>query len=130
MRQVDGVVSVNDVLTGEGTLALVSMRYIREESGCVDTPNVIIYPGYHHNFSERELFLTAQRRNRFAYCAQAVVEHLHWLNGKVPTDDVYVLGQSTWDLDMAMHLSRLRLWEALPPPPTRDIIINDGWRHG
>lgn len=110
MREVDGVVVVNDLHNPRGTAALVSVRYIREQSGCVDTDDVVIYPGYHHNYSDNELFETAQSRGRYAYCAESVVEHLHPAAGKGKDDDVYRLGRSHLDEDTALYHSRRHLW--------------------
>ena len=52
MGTMHGVVFVNDMLMAHGTLPLVSRRYIEQYSGCFDVPDVIIYPGYSHNYSE------------------------------------------------------------------------------
>ncbi len=112
MREVDGVVVVNDLHNPNGTLALVSRRYIEEESGCIDTPNVVIYPGYGHNYADDELFATARRRNRYAYCPQAVVEHLHPAAGKAEMDATYDKGLETLEADIALHEERKRLWGA------------------
>lgn len=110
MRWVDGVVVVNDLLNPAGTMALVSRRYIDEESGCVDTPGVIIYPGYRHNYSDNELFETARSRGRLDYCEKAVVEHLHWLVNKAPYDEVYEEGDNARAADAALFESRKHLW--------------------
>jgi hypothetical protein len=112
MRQVDGVVAVNDLLNPAGTLALVSRRYLDEESGCMDRPRTVIFPGYRHNFSETELFWTARRRGRFAYAGDAVVEHLHFSRGPsgIPHDEVYALGGSSWGHDETLYNSRRHLF--------------------
>ena len=110
MHIVDGVVAVNDGLNPRGTLSLVSRNYINQESGCIDIPGVVIYPGYWHFFSESELFDTAASRGRFAYATNSYVEHLHHVNGKAPFDDVYALGGSQGLEDEYLYNSRVHLW--------------------
>jgi hypothetical protein len=110
MEQVDGVVAVNDLWNPRGTLALVSRRYLLEEGGTVDDSGAIIHEGYRHCYSETELFETAQSRGRFAYCAEAVVEHLHPAAGKAVDDAVYQLGTAAFEADQALYLSRRHLW--------------------
>ena len=110
MEVIDGVVAVNDMRNPSGTLALVSRRYINEQSGCVDTKGVVIYPGYRHNFSETELFETAKRRGKFAYCAPSIVEHVHPDAGKAEDDEVYQLGRARFEEDRALYESRCHLW--------------------
>ena len=113
MESVDGVVVPSDRLNQAGTLALVSRHYIDTESGCVDRPRTVIYPGYRHNFSESELFWTARKRHRFAYATESVVEHLHHLNAKRPFDEVDALGYEHWAEDEALFNSRRHLWDSL-----------------
>lgn len=132
MALVDGVVAVNDGLNPRGTLALVSRRYIDEESGCVDVPGVIIYPGYHHFFSETELFDTAESRGRFAYAAYSVVEHYHHVNGKAPDDWVYDLGRQTALKDEWIYNSRCHMWQGEMTWRRRDVENYPGveWNEG
>ena len=110
MQDVDGVVAVNDLHNPNGTLALVSRRYIEEESGCIDVEGVVIYPGYFHNYSETELFETAKSRGRFAYCEESVVEHLHPDAGKAEKDEIYQLGMAHLVEDQDLFFSRRLLW--------------------
>ena len=110
MDKVDGVVGTNDLFNPRGTLSLVSRAYIDELSGCVDVPGVLIHPEYHHNYSETELYETAQSRGRFAWAADSVVEHFHWRNKKMPYDEVYSLGDLYWTADEELFFSRRHLW--------------------
>lgn len=110
MREVDGVVTVADLYNPNGTLALVSRRYILEESGCVDEPAVVVHSGYRHNYSDTELFATAKARGRHAYCPEAVVEHLHPLAGKAHMDSTYAIGFQSEHDDHMHYLSREHLW--------------------
>lgn len=111
MLQVDGVVSVNDQWQSCGTSALVSRNYIATMSGTMDEPDVLIHPGYTHHGSETELFETAAKRGRYAYCAESVVEHLHQILGKAPDDEVYALGASRTSYNVALFQKRRQLWQ-------------------
>lgn len=110
MRKYDGVVSVNDRQSEHGTLALVSRNYLETEGATVDDSGAIIHEGYHHVYSERELFETAVYRRRFGYARHSVVEHMHHLTGKSPFDEVYAMGDASWDHDEPLFLSRRHLW--------------------
>lgn len=100
----------NDLLNPNGTQALISRKYIEEQSGCVDVPNVLFYPGYKHDFAETEQFETAKHRGVFKKCEDSVVEHMHWANGKAPHDDDYKLKESLSHTAMELYQSRVHLW--------------------
>lgn len=110
MNDADQVVSVNDTLTDEGTLALVSRRYVELYSGVCDEPNTVIHPGYRHCYSERELYDTARARGRFAYAAESVVEHNHWLAGKSELDSIYQDGENAKRNDQLIFETRRQAW--------------------
>ena len=111
MKDVRGVVSVNDLWQhGVGTSALVDRDYIDTMSGCVDEPGMLIHPGYFHFATETELFETAMSRGRYAYCAESVVEHLHFTLDKSPIDDVYRLPTPHTQEDVDLYHSRKHLW--------------------
>lgn len=110
----NGVVTVNDQMNPSGTLALVSREYIDSESGCMDQPGVIIHPGYRHNYSETELFLTAKYRGRWSYCIQSIVEHRHFLIGAAEIDDVYQIGIDHYGDDKDRYLERCHMWGVDP----------------
>jgi len=110
MREVEGVVAVADLYNQDGTLALVSRQYILEHSGCVDTPDVVVFGGYRHNYSDTELFAVARFRGRHAYCQGAIVEHLHPLAGKASMDSTYAIGFASEPDDHRLYLDRERMW--------------------
>lgn len=110
MQEVDGVVAVADMYNPDGTLALVSRNYINEHSGCIDIPNVVIYPGYRHNYSDTELFSVAKSRGRHRYCPEAIVEHLHPLAGKAHMDTTYAIGFNSEPEDHRRYLDRQWMW--------------------
>lgn len=65
---------------------------------------------YVHNFCDRELIETAKHRGVYAYAADALVEHVHHLDGKVALDSTYVKGQTSFRQDARTFRHRSRLW--------------------
>lgn len=101
----------DDLLNPNGTQALIARKYIEEQSGCIDTPGVLFYPGYKHDFSETEQFETAKKRGVFKKCNDSVVEHLHWVNGKAPRDDDYKIKEKHADAGKKLYEKRRHLWQ-------------------
>lgn len=104
------VVIINDLLNPNGTQALIRRQYIDEQSGCMDTPGVLFYPDYGHNYADTEQFATAQHRGVLAKSEASIVEHLHWANGKSTQDETYELSNKTSGQDQKLFLSRQHLW--------------------
>jgi hypothetical protein len=104
------VVVGDDMLNANGTMALIKRKYIDEQSGCVDTPDVLFYPGYGHDFADTEQFETAMHRGVFTRAHDSVVEHLHWSGNKSPKDATYELSAAHSKDDLALYLSRKHLW--------------------
>lgn len=104
------VIVPSDGLNPNGTLALISRKYIEEQSGCVDVPNTIFHPEYRHGFSETELFETAKRRGVFKYCSSSLVEHLHPDAGKSEVDATYSEAWKHNNDGMALYDSRKHLF--------------------
>ena len=73
-----GFVGFNDGIHGPdlSTHYLVSRRLIHEAFG-----GVIVWECYEHSFSDCEATERAKRAGRYAWCAQAHIEHVHWLFG-------------------------------------------------
>lgn len=69
-----------------------------------------LYEGYEHNFCDTEFVQTAQSRNAWTFAPDAIVEHLHYLWGKSPTDSTYAKGQAGFQRDHEIYLSRARHW--------------------
>lgn len=106
------VVVPQDLLNPAGTQALITRKYIEEQSCCVDVPNVVYFPGYKHDFAETEQFEVAKARGVFAR-SDAVVEHLHWANGKAEHDNDYTIGQMNSGQGLEIFNSRLHLWSQI-----------------
>ena len=95
MADVDGVVALNDMHNPDGTACLVSRRYVEQEGATWDEKGIVIHPGYQHNWSDTELFNVARSKGRYAYCKEAIVEHMHPSAGKAHEDATYRLGQES-----------------------------------
>ena len=111
MRQVDGVVAVNDLHNSAGVHFLVSREYVDTLGGTGDgIPGEVMHEGYSHTHCDDEMRHLAQYRNRFAYARDSIVEHLHPGAGKAATDEVYALGNSFMGQGNAVFMSRRHLW--------------------
>lgn len=104
------VIATNDLFNLSGTNFLVRRDYIEAQSGCMDVPDVVLYPGYRHNWCDQELRETAEFRGVFYHAWGAIVEHLHWGNHKSAYDDVYAAGDATSDQDREIYYMRRHLW--------------------
>lgn len=93
-------------------VTLQKRSYIADQSGCVDIPNVVIYPGYVHSYSEWEYIGTAHIRGVMTICPTPTVEHLRWQgDGKdcieaAPYDETYARGDAGFDQDTATFNDR------------------------
>lgn len=110
MHEGYSVVVGDDMLNSNGTMALISRRYVDEQSCCIDTPRVLFYPDYHHDFADTEQFETAQKRGVFARAMDSIVEHQHWANDKSPKDATYELSSKYSVEDYGLFQSRKHLW--------------------
>ncbi len=109
-----GVVGTNDlgndrVMRGEhATHSLVSRFYA--DRGTIDEPGKVLHEGYPHEFVDDEFVATAKYRGAWAFASDAVVEHLHPLWGKAPTDDLYDAHAERMRLGRRVYQRRCRLW--------------------
>ena len=100
------------------THALVARSYA-DEQGTVDGPGMLVTEVYDHNWVDRELAETAQRRGEWHFCRASVVEHLHPHWGKGVMDYTYKKGLRNYGRDRRLYLDRQPLWGGKPPRPTR-----------
>lgn len=100
-----GVVGVNDLHNPNGTHFLVSRKYI-------DEFGPLCHEEYHHLYVDDEIRELAKSRGRYAYAADAIVEHVHPAAGKAEWDSVYELGNKHKAEDKALFESRRHLWLA------------------
>lgn len=108
------VVGTNDlgnaeVLAGNhATHYLVARDYAY--NGVMDSPGIMLFEGYDHNWTDREFILTAQHRGVYAHCHEAIVEHQHWAWNKAGLDDTYNRGIRSEASDRETFSSRQHLW--------------------
>lgn len=76
----------------------------------IDKPGEILHEGYPHEFVDDEFVATARRRGAFAFCHASVVEHLHPLWGKAPTDPIYDAHAQRMAAGRAVFAKRRKLW--------------------
>lgn len=114
-----GVIGTNDSATGSGNPRvtagehtchpLVRASYIRER-GTIDVRGRAVHPGYHHWYVDDELIWTAKSRGAWAFCRDAVIEHLHPYWGKAEWDSTYALGEANAEADRQLFKSRAHLF--------------------
>jgi glycosyltransferase involved in cell wall biosynthesis len=98
-----------DVLAGShATHYLVDRFYATR--GCIDAPGMMLCEKYHHNWCDTEFIALAQKRNVYASCLSAVVEHRHWAWGKATIDATYDKGLRHEPDDRALFHQRKSLW--------------------
>lgn len=86
-------------------------RSYADELGTIDGPGQVMCELYDHNYPDRELAATAISRGEWAFCRDAVLEHLHpALKSGVPTDQVYRLGSRQMGMDGRLFRQRSKRW--------------------
>lgn len=111
MLRSPGVIGTNDLgnpetANGNRSTHPLVRRLYATICGTVDERRKICHEGYHHNFPDTELVMTARCRSVYAHCSACIVEHLHPLWGKAPQDEVYKLGMSRWSDDQKLFHQR------------------------
>lgn len=107
------VVGTNDlgnprVMAGEHSGHLLIRRsYVDEVGASWDGPGVLAHEGYRHNFVDQEIVDAAKQRGVWQMALGSIVEHNHYLWGKAEEDDVYRLGQSSYEEDGKLFQRRL-----------------------
>lgn len=79
------------------------------------TPTIDGKPGpfcdeYCHWYMDDEFIITAERREVYYYCKDAIVKHLHPMNETAPDDETYKKGRLNWRLDRHLHFNRAGMW--------------------
>lgn len=115
LRDGIGVVGVNDLIPrphrpDHATHFLVARWYV-DEYGLIDSgPGKLLFEGYPHEYTDDELIGTATSRGAYAYCADAVVEHLHPLVGKGENDALYLDAARRMRRGRPIFEGRRHLW--------------------
>ena len=109
-----GVVGTNDlcnprVIAGEhSTHSLVTREYAA--LGTIDEPGKLLHEGYPHEFVDDEFVETAKFRGAYAHAGDAIVEHLHPMAGKAPTDALYSAQRRRMCKGRPIYAKRRSLW--------------------
>lgn len=117
VRARTGVVGTQDlsnsrVLRREhSTHSLVVRSYI-DQYGTIDEPGKVLHEGYWHEFVDDELVETAKFRDAWTFAPKSIVEHLHPMAGKAPTDPLYDQQKLRMHRSRPLLIQRRRLWEA------------------
>jgi len=118
------VVGTNDlgnpaVLAGaHATHMLIRRRYVEKSGASLDGPGIVCHEGYRHWYVDNEIVELARKRDVWAPCLAAHIEHLHPLFGKGEVDEVYMIGQRAVEADKALWIDR---W-----PIIMNMIENEG----
>jgi hypothetical protein len=115
-----GVVGTNDLANPRvkrglhSTHSLVSRAYVEECGATFDeTPGVLLFEGYDHQYVDTELVYVADGRGCFAFAAGARVVHLHpFYNRSVPKDATYEKALRQGQADRKRYEQRRKAWEA------------------
>lgn len=110
-----GVVGTQDlanrrVIAGtHATHSLVKRDYV-DQFGTIDEPGKILHEGYFHEFVDDEFVGTAQLRGAFRFEHLSIVEHLHPIVGKAPSDEMYEQSSLRMSRGAPIYRRRQRLW--------------------
>lgn len=122
------VIGTNDlgnprVMAGEhATHLLIRRSYVDEVGASWDGPGVVCHEGYRHCFVDDEIVTAAKQRGAFQSALGSVVEHNHPLWGKSDEDEVYRLGQSSYEQDGRLFRSRLVEQGLARPEPDKPKV--------
>jgi len=122
------VIGTNDlgnerVMRGEhATHLLIRRSYVDEVGASWDGPGVVCHEGYQHCFVDDELVTAAKQRGVWQMALGAVVEHNHPFWGKAEQDEVYALGQSSFEADGKLFRSRLVEQGLAKPEPDKPKV--------
>lgn len=95
------------VMAGEhATHPLINREWIDSHGASWDGPGVVCHEGYAHQFVDNEWTAVARQAGVFAYSPLSILEHLHPVWQKSEDDDVYRLGQASFEADKALFIER------------------------
>ena len=109
-----GVVAVNDLMNRAGVHLIFSRSYIETVGAAMGEPlGTVICESVQHAYSDDFARRTAMHHERWRFCNDSVVEHLHCGLGKAPSDEVYTLGESSMAQGYAMYQELSSRFESL-----------------
>jgi hypothetical protein len=109
------VVGTNDLgnpavkMGRHSTHSLVRRSYIVEHGGSWGEPGFVYHEGYDHQCVDNELVAAARDRDEWAFCWDAVVEHLHPLWGKSVSDATYEKALANGRADIRLFNERRKM---------------------
>lgn len=93
------------------TMPIVRRSYIRNPGAAWRETGTALHEGYHHNFSETELWALALDRGVAKFVPDCVIEHCHPDWGKGNLDETYEKGaRQNFNEDAALFADRLARW--------------------
>lgn len=93
------------------TMPILRRSYIEDPGASWREPGVALHEGYHHNYSETELWALASDRGVSRFVRGCVIEHRHPDWGKADLDETYERGARTnFDGDAALFEARTKAW--------------------
>lgn len=93
------------------TMPIVRREYIDLHGGAWRSPGLVFHEGYHHNYTDTELWFLAKHRGVAHYAEDCVIEHMHPDWGKADEDETYKRGARTdFDKDAALFDARKAQW--------------------
>jgi hypothetical protein len=90
------------VIKGQHSTHPLVSRLYADYCGTIDGPGEVVHEGYRHWCVDDELVATAKSRGEWAFAQDAIIEHLHPYWGKSEWDEVYQLGESQAEQDVAL----------------------------
>lgn len=97
------------VIRGQHATHFLLARWYAEQP-CIDGSHGPLFEGYEHEFVDDELIGTARKRGAYAFAGDAVVEHLHPMTGKTPTDALYDAQGERMARSRPLYNERRKLW--------------------
>lgn len=99
-----GMIRFNDLMhipEANAGLVMFDRRF------CIDyLGGCLVVPHYHHLFADKESIMRAKRAERFFWCEDAVVEHLHPANETRSLDALDTQRDSWWEIDEKIFMKR------------------------
>lgn len=95
------------------TMPIVRRSYIDDPGAVWGERGTTLYEGYHHNFSETELWQLAVDRGVAKFVPECVIEHRHPDWGTAGLDETYQVGARTgFEDDQELFFERQAAWRA------------------
>lgn len=94
----DGVVQPNDGIQGDSliTMPMCHSKIMQKYT----------YKGYNHWYADNEFTDIMKEQGKFTYVPDAKVDHIHWVNGKVPQDEKYLVSLRKNNEDAELYKKR------------------------